>query len=80
MIGFIGPTKVVPWLQSHWELHRDEFSAACKAWLFFQPFAAPFDSAQGRLEVGPCLQNNKLQRLQTSMEATDGGVQLPFLG
>jgi hypothetical protein len=25
MIGFIGPTKVVPWLQSLRELPRDEF-------------------------------------------------------
>jgi hypothetical protein len=25
MIGFIGPTKVVPWLQSHWELPSKEF-------------------------------------------------------
>jgi hypothetical protein len=25
MIGFIGPTKVVPWLQSHWELPPEEF-------------------------------------------------------
>ena len=30
VIGFIGPTKVVPWLQSHWELPRDEFLRACK--------------------------------------------------
>ena len=27
--------------------------AGAKAQLSFQPFAAPFDSAQGRLEVGP---------------------------
>jgi len=25
MIGFIGPTKVVPWLQSHWELPPEAF-------------------------------------------------------
>jgi hypothetical protein len=25
MIGFIGPTEVVPWLQSHWELPPEEF-------------------------------------------------------
>ena len=25
MIGFIGPTKVVPWLQVHWELPCEEF-------------------------------------------------------
>ena len=30
MIGFIGPTKVVPWLQSLRELPRDEFFRACK--------------------------------------------------
>ena len=65
--------KPVPFIQS-------SFSAACKAQLSFQPFAAPFDSAQGRLEAGPCLQSNKFQRLQTSMQITDDGVQLPFLG
>jgi hypothetical protein len=25
MIGFIGPNKVVPWLQSLWEFAHDEF-------------------------------------------------------
>jgi len=25
MIGLIGPTEVVPWLQSHWELPSEEF-------------------------------------------------------
>ena len=65
--------KPVPFIQS-------SFSAACKAQLSFQPFAAPFDSAQGRLEAGPCLQSNKFQRLQTSMQATNDGMQLPFSG
>jgi hypothetical protein len=31
MIGFIGPTKVVPLLQSLWEFPCDGFSAACLA-------------------------------------------------
>jgi hypothetical protein len=34
MIGFIGPTKVVPLLQSLLELPCDVFSAACKTALF----------------------------------------------